>query len=81
MEEARLPVYVVQMAVDVPQNGDDARRFEDGIRKVLNKTRPRVRVTINDCPFIIIEAETEDELRDYVRELEYLTTHGSDKGG
>jgi hypothetical protein len=83
MEEANPPrqkTYVVKMAVDVPSNADDAARFRAGVKKLF-KECPHIRVTIYDSPEIIIEAETEDELRDYVQRLTYLTEYGTDRGG
>ncbi len=80
MANQRQPVYLLEMAIDVPRDPEDAKRFTAGWL-ALCRERPHVRITVNDCPEIIIEAETEDELRDYVQRLAYLTEHGSDKGG
>lgn len=67
------PVCVLQMVIDKPlQDKEAMQRFMAGV-KALFRELPRISVTICDVPWIIIEGETEDELRDYVRRLQEWT--------
>jgi hypothetical protein len=76
----RPPIVLLTIAVDVPRDPVQAERFVAGVR-ALCKEYPQVIVELNDSPDMLVGAETEDQLKEYVRRLTYYTQYGTDKGG
>ena len=80
IKQQRKPVYVVSLSIEAPREPVFRENFMKGWR-LLSRENPHLNVHMpGEYPEIIVAAETEYQLQEFVAHLTYLTEFGCDLG-